>query len=820
MSKTNHSELIVHKFGGSNLAGAESYKTVAQRLSGHNEIIVVSATKGTTSALQNCLDLARQGQPFKTELQQLQQKHIVIIQALLDAEQARTLLSDLAGDFTRIHDLLHAISIIQHYSSEQQHTVIGFGEQWSAKILVGLLAPHHKTLYLNAASVLFTQKKRGNIYVDWQRSQQAINDFLAHKSFNQIVITGFLACDSNAKPVTLGRNCSDFSAAIFAKLFNAKKLIIWKDTDGIYSADPNQVHSAFPIEHLSYESALELAYFGAAVIHPKTIAPAMEQDIPIYIKNSVNPTAQGTVISSHRSTSTLNVQGITSISNIALISIEGTGLIGVCGTAARVFTALEKAEISVILISQASSEHSICFAVEADVADQAVTVITDSFEFEIAQQQVEQIVADNHCAILAVVGDNMVGTVGISGKLTSTLAKANINVKAIAQGSSERNISIVVAQAEINKALGAVHAGFYLSDKTLSIGIIGPGVVGKTLIKQIHEELDRLQQQYHLRLQVRGICNSSKMILSKNPLHLADWQAQLNQSSVNTDITEFVYHIIADDIPHAVIIDCSANENIANQYVDFVKKGAHIITPNKRANSGDYPYYKELKQVIRDTHHHYLYETTVCAGLPVITTLHDIIQTGDEILKIEGVVSGTLSYIFNQLSTGLPFSQVIKDAKSQGYTEPDPRDDLTGMDVARKMVILARELGHSVSLTDVNIESLVPEALSTCDVDTFLSKLPEFDAQITAKIHSIIKPNECAAYVGYITQDGHIDVGIKSYPATHPFAQLKGTDNILIFKTRRYFEQPLVIQGPGAGAEVTAAGVFADLLRLASYIAD
>ena len=546
----------------------------------------------------------------------------------------------------------------------------------------------------------------------------------------------------------------------------------------------------------------------------------MEQDIPIYIKNALNPSAKGTVISSQTAASPLSVQGITSISNIALISIEGTGLIGVCGTAARVFGALEHAGISVILISQASSEHSICLAVETKTADQAVKVLTEAFEFEIAQQHVERIVADKNCAILAVVGDNMVGTAGIASQLTSTLAKADISIKAIAQGSSERNISTVIAQAQISKALGAVHAGFYLSDKTLSIGIIGPGLVGSTLIQQIDNALKRLQQQHHLRLQVRGICNSSRMILSQNALDLSNWKTELNQSPVKTDLAAFTDHIVADDIPHAVIIDCSASQHIADQYIHFVEKGAHVITPNKRTNSGDYTYYQKLNRILRKKHRHYLYETTVCAGLPVITTLHDIIQTGDEILKVEGVVSGTLSYIFNQLATGLPFSQVIKDAKNKGYTEPDPRDDLAGMDVARKVVILARELGHPVNLENVTVENLVPETLRTCDVDTFLSRLPEFDDHIATTIQSKMKPDECAAYVGCITQDGHVTVGIQSYPASHPFAQLKGTDNILTFKTKRYCEQPLLIQGAGAGAEVTAAGVFADLLRLASYIAD
>jgi aspartokinase/homoserine dehydrogenase 1 len=810
----------VHKFGGSNLVAATDFTTVAKRLTGKNEVVVVSATRGTTAKLQHCLDVASQGESFKAGLQQLQHQHEAIIKSLLQGDDAQALLGGLQIDISQIHDVLHAISIIKNYSKQQQDNVLGFGEQWSAKILTGVLSLQSQAAYLNASTVLFTHKKHGMLCVDWVRAGSALDGFVKQTPFDQLVITGFIACDEAGKLITLGLNCSDFSAAIFAKLFQAKALIIWKDTDGIFSADPARVRSAFPLEHLSYASALELAYFGATVIHPKTIAPVMEDNIPIHIKNALNPDAKGTLISADVPASSLPIQGITSISDIALINIEGTGLIGVCSTAARVFGALAHVEISVILISQASSEHSICLAVQRDVADQAVKVLEDAFEFEIAQRQVERIEADKACAILAVVGDGMEGAVGVNSRLAATLAQANINLKAIAQGSSERNISVVVSDADIDKALRAVHAGFYLSNKTLSIGIIGPGVVGGELIQQINASLSRLHDDSQLSLQVRGICNSSKMILSDEALALSDWQMQLAQSDISMDANAFVEHVIADDIPHAVIIDCSANQGIADQYVDFVKKGGHIITPNKRAGSGDYAYYQSLKQALIKHHRHFLYETTVCAGLPVISTLGDIIQTGDEVLQIEGVVSGTISYIFSELLQGTPFSDVIIEAKRLGYTEPDPRDDLTGMDIARKVVILARELGLETTLEDVGITNLVPESLRDCDVESFLQELPKHDDAIASMIASKLKPGESPAYVGCIAEDGSVTVGIGSYPATHPFVRLQGADNILTIKTKRYFAQPLVIQGPGAGAAVTAAGVFADLLRLSSMITE
>ncbi len=430
------------------------------------------------------------------------------------------------------------------------------------------------------------------------------------------MVTGFLARDSKGKRVTLGRNGSDFSAAIFSKLMLAKELVIWKDVDGVFSADPSRVRQAFAIPYLSYESALELAYFGAKVIHPKTIAPAMELNIPIRIKNTLKPELPGTLISSDAPDSELAVQGLTSIDQVGLINIEGTGLVGVSGTSARVFTVLSKNHISVILISQASSEHSICFAVQLDEVDKALEVLVHAFEFEIKQHLVSRIFADKDCAILAAVGDGMVGSVGILSRFTGTLAKANVNVRAIAQGSSERNISIVVKSDDIDKALKAVHAGFYLSTKTLSIGIIGPGVVGATLIEQISDQLERLRSQHQVNLRVRGICNSKKMLFADEQIDLKNWAEDLEQSDQPTDLDAFAKHIVSDDMPHALIIDCSANQQVVDHYVGFIERGAHIITPNKRMNSGDYTKYKELKALANKKGRHYLYETTVCAGLP------------------------------------------------------------------------------------------------------------------------------------------------------------------------------------------------------------
>jgi len=817
------SQYIVHKFGGSNLVDANGFKEVVARLKGMDEVIIVSAVFGVTTSLQNLLDVAQYRGNFQIVLSEITDQHFKIIDALFLRGKTKThlLIEQVRADLVNIKDLLHATSLVEEYSEKVRAMVIGYGEKWSAKILTNLLNEEdkkRKAFYLDAIHMLRTHEKNDILCVDWESSKTKLINFLHNRSAGQLAITGFLACDEENRMITLGRNGSDYSAAIFAKLICSKKLFIWKDDEGVFSADPTRVKSAFPISHLSYESSLELAYFGASVIHPKTIAPAMELKISAYIKNVFNLNTVGTVISSKPSVSSLPVQGITSIDDIVLITIEGTGLIGLSSTVVRVFQVLQDLNVSVILISQASSEHSICFAVELSFSNTVVNALKNVFEFELKQGLIENIHLDKDSAILSVVGDGMVGTIGVASNLTTTLMNVNVNIKAIAQGSSERNISIVVARQDIHKALRAVHSGFYLSDKTLSIGIIGPGLIGSTLMSQIGEALQRLREQYHVQLLVRGICNSQKMLLSHKEIELKKWKRDFAKSQIKSDLEIFCRHIVADDVPHALIIDCTASSKVAREYKNFIRKGAHVITPNKHSGADDFFNYQNLKSLLREKKRHYLYETTVCAGLPVITTLHDIIQTGDEVLEIQGVVSGTLSYVFNQLAKGFLFSQVIKDAQRLGYTEPDPREDLSGMDVARKFVILARELGFSTELKEIEIDSLVPDALNEGGPDFFLQELSKFDQEIQKEVEKKVKKNEKGMYVGSIQSGGVVEVGIKSFPESHPFYRLTGTDNMLIFRTRRYNELPLVIQGPGAGAEVTAAGVFADLLRLVSFL--
>ncbi|HVV68270.1 MAG TPA: bifunctional aspartate kinase/homoserine dehydrogenase I [Gammaproteobacteria bacterium] len=809
----------VHKFGGSSLATAAHFRAVQNIVRGNRTAIVVSASAGITNQLQALLNLACQQQAYHEKLADIKQFQHDIIQHLLDADpQCQEMVSIINSDCDAIANLLRTTQLLGSYNTQVQDKVLGYGELWSAQILAALLNREAATLFIDASKILITYRKHKQQYIDWEHSQQLLDPLLQSADFQHLVITGFIATNAEHQFVTLGRNGSDYSAAIFARLLHAEKLIIWTDVDGIYSADPNKVRSAFPLPELSYEEALELAYFGAKVIHPQTIFPAINNNIPIYVKHSGNPLAPGTKISAKCQTTDYLVKGLSCIDDVALINIEGSGMVGVSGTATRVFQVLYQGGISVILISQASSEHSICFAVKQDQANQAQEFLQEQFQFEIGQQLIKGITIDKNCSVLAVVGDGMVGHQGVAGKLFNTLTKANVNIKAVAQGSSERNISVVVERLDIYKALRAVHSGFYLSSKTLSIGLIGPGQVGATLLQQIADTAPQLQHKRKVNLQVRGIIDSKKMLLADSNIDLKQWQSQRDSVATTANMEDFINHIAADDMPHAVIIDCTASAKIADLYPHFIARGLHIITPNKRANSGNFSFYQELHAFAQQKNRFYLYETTVCAGLPVIKTLQDIVATGDEVLSIQGVVSGTLSYIFSQLGMGQKFSSIVREAKRQGYTEPDPRDDLSGMDVARKFVCLARELGHNSTLESLSITSLVPAPLQQVSAEEFLERLPEFDEQIHASLEPMLARGEKPHYVGTIDANGSIHIAIAGFGQNHPFSRLQGTDNMLIFTTRRYQPQSLVIQGPGAGTEVTAAGIFADLLRLVTAL--
>ena len=816
----------IHKFGGSSLADADCFRRVAGLMLDRDDAcvgVVVSAMGGMTDALLSLVMHAeRDDETFNAELNAIGERYTETAQALLEGTALVGVLDAWSKDAEDIRDVLKAVALVKSAQQRSRDVVAGYGEIWSARMLAALLGQldsNRGGTWIDARQVITVAGTELGPTVQWARSQ-ANFDGLVAADFNGVAaITGFIASDEDGLQTTLGRNGSDYSAAIFAALSKADELSIWTDVDGVMSADPNRVPEARVIDQLTYNEAMELAYFGAKVIHPQTLGPAVDNDIPVIIRNSFNPDHPGSRIQAAPATEE-DIKGITAISGMALVNLEGSGMIGVPGTADRLFAALKEAGVSVTLISQASSEHSICIAVPQDLAQRARDVIRDAFAVELVSGQIQSVDVTDAQSIVAVVGDGMAGSPGVAGRFFGTLGRAGINIRAIAQGSSERNISAVVDSDESTRALRAAHSGFYLSSKTLSIGLIGAGNVGATLLQQIEKQSQRLVDDFNLDLRVRGIARSRSMLLGDRRVDLGSWKQAYEQHAVDLDLDAFEQHINADHLPHAVMIDCTADQSIADRYAGWLEHGIHVITPNKKAGSGPITEFRELRALGKHGSSHFFYETTVGAALPIISTLQDLIDTGDRVHSVQGIFSGTLAYLFNVYDGSTPFSEIVRTARDSGYTEPDPRDDLSGMDVARKLTILSREFGHELELGDFPVQSLVPEALRDCSIDEFLERLPEYDADMQAMYEEARANGKSLRYVGRLDEQGNAAVGVESVGAEHPFSHIALTDNIVQFETDRYSANPLVVQGPGAGPEVTAGGVFSDLLRLAKYVSE
>ena len=818
----------VHKFGGSSLADADCFRRVAGIVRDQpagNLGVVVSAVGGVTDMLFDLIERASRQQPVDDAMGALRRRHGELATDLLGEDAAAPFMEQFETDLNDIRRILEALALVKATSRRSQDMVSGFGELWSARLLSALLAVpgdgREDVLFLDARDVLLVESGEMGPVVVWGKTRENLGAALSTDFSGVAVITGYIARNPDGLQTTLGRNGSDYSASIFAALLAADAVHIWTDVDGVMSGDPRRVPEATVIDEISYNEAMELAYFGARVIHPQTMAPAVSHEIPIRIRSTFNPEHPGSRIITSPGRPATVVKGISGIDGVALVNLEGAGMIGVPGTADRLFGALRDAGVSVMLISQGSSEHSICFAVPEESADLVKTVVEDAFALELAQAQVQKVGITRGCGVLAVVGDGMAGTPGVAARFFGTLGKAGINVRAIAQGASERNISAVISSADMTRALRTVHASFYLSAKTVSIGLIGPGSVGSALLDQMAGEAARLREDFNLDLRVRGLGGSRRMVLDDRRVDLKDWRSALERGS-EMELARFVDHVQADHLPHTVLVDCTADPGIAAQYADWLKRGIHVITPNKRAHSDSMGYYRELKAICRSANSHFLYETTVGAGLPVIKTLRDLVETGDDIASISGIFSGTLAYLCNVFDATRPFSEIVRDARAQGYTEPDPRDDLSGMDVARKAVILAREAGLELELADIEVESLVPGELSSdavASVDEFLDRLAEFDASMAERFRAAEREDRVLRYVAEVDlSTGKASVSLQTYSRGHPFAGISLTDNVVQFVTRRYRDNPLIVRGPGAGPDVTAAGIFADILRLCSML--
>ena len=821
----NTASWVVHKFGGSSVADADCFRRVADIIESQPpgpQGIVLSACRGVTDALLKLVQLAEsQDDGYRAELAKLRARHAAIAESVLRPESARLFLAGFDRDCHDLEGILHTVRLTRAAARNVSDLIAGYGELWSTKLFHRFFEERGNrpgpVKWIDARTVLVVEWGPLGPAVQWSESHEKLAAAVGKGFEGTLIITGFVASDRRGVQTTLGRNGSDFSGSIFGALLEAREIHIWTDVDGVLSADPRRVPDATVIDSLSYNEAMELAYFGAKVIHPQTMAPAVGRDIPIWIRNTFAPQKKGTLICA-KPDSTMPVKGITTIESVALINLEGAGMIGVPGTAHRLFGALREEGVNVILISQGSSEHSICCAIPQDQSARAAAVVREAFARELKEGQIQNVDVGMDMAILAIVGDGMAGTPGVSAKVFNALGTASVNVRAIAQGASERNISVVIDGKDATKALRAAHASFYLSPHTLSIGIIGPGTVGRVLIEQLASQAARLSEKFKVNLRVRGILASKRMLLSDTGIDLSRWKELLETNAVPADLDRFVEHVRVDYLPHTVIIDCTASEAIGRRYQEWLARGIHIVTPNKKANSGDLDYYRSLHDTRRHSGAHYLYETTVGAGLPVVQTLRDLRDTGDDITSIEGIFSGTLAYLFNVYDGKTAFSDIVNDAKQRGYTEPDPRDDLSGTDVARKLIILGRESGLDLQLSDVQVESLVPAGLEKGTIEDFLTKLPKYDATMRDRYESAKSRGKVLRYVGRLTSDGKATVGLVELDGKHAFANIALTDNVVRFATRRYCNNPLIVQGPGAGPEVTAGGVFADLLRLAAYL--
>jgi bifunctional aspartokinase / homoserine dehydrogenase 1 len=812
--------IVAHKFGGSSLADAARIRHVAHLLQTRDEttqIVIVSAMQGVTDALIALTAAAAGKTAWRPQWESLRDKHITAADELL-ANRAVPVVDWLRQRFDDLADMLHAISVLGGAGREIADAISGLGEVWSANIVhayLGSIGADYALL--DARDVLVVRHEELGVAVDWDATAALLMPWRSRHAQARLIVTGYVARETNGRATVLGRNGSDYSGAIFAALFEAHELHIWTDVDGVLSADPRVEPEAVTLSAMTYEEACELAYFGAKVIHPQTMAPAISRGLPIYIRNTFKPEHKGTRID-EAGDDEGPVKGLTLAHDLAIVNVEGTGMIGVPGTAERVFAALRAAQVSVVMISQGSSEHSICSVVRAAQAQTAQAALEGAFARELAAGQINGIQLTGDIAVLAAVGNRMAGVPGVAARLFDAFARARVNIRAIAQGASERNISVAIGKHDATKALRAAHAAFYLSPQTISIGVIGPGKVGAALLDQIAAAAPRLKREANLDLRLRAIASSKILWLDERGDTANAWRTRIAANGIACDLAQLATHVRTDHLPHAVILDCSASNAVAEHYADWLAAGIHVITPNKQAGAGPFDRYRAIRSAATAGSARFRYEATVGAGLPVISTLRDLLDTGDELLSVEGIFSGTLAWLFNRYDGSTAFSDLVREAHRLGYTEPDPRDDLSGVDVARKLVILAREAGWELSLADVSVENLVPAPLREGTSAQFMASLNKLDEGIAQRFATAQANAHVLRYVARLDRNGGASVGLVELPRNHAFANIRLTDNIVQFSTKRYCDNPLVVQGPGAGPEVTAAGVFADLLRVAATL--
>lgn len=808
----------VLKFGGSSVANAVNINKVVaivqQALEKDRTVVVVSALGGVTDLLLQSGALAAAGdEQYKSVLQIIEQRHLEAVKALIPVSKQSSVLSWMKQRCNEIEDVCNGVFLLGELSARTKDRIAAFGELMSSHLIAARMS-ELGAVWKDSRELLLTDSNFGNAAVVRDITDHAIQQYFNSVNDQLFVVPGFIASNAQRQTSTLGRGGSDYTAAIFAAALDARVLEIWTDVSGMMTADPRLVPHAKALPHISYQEAMELSHFGAKVIYPPTIQPVMKKDIPVWVKNTFEPEAYGTLIEREVSLNGNHIRGIASINKITLLSLEGGGMVGIPGFSKRLFEALASEQINVILITQGSSEHSICVGIEDALAEKAKQVIDETFRFEIQSGKVDPLVIEKELAVVALVGDNMKSHPGVSGKMFGAMGRNGVNVRAIAQGSSERNITSVVAASDVRKAINVLHEEFFeTSYKQVNLFVAGTGNVGGKLIAQLQQQAQYLAETLRLQLRVIGMANSRKMVFKEEGVDLNKWKEVL-EAGEPMNLQSFVDQVKARNLRNSVFVDVTANDEVAKVYDQLLSKSISVVACNKVACSSVYPYYRKLKDLAREFNASFLFETNVGAGLPVIGTLNDLKRTGDVVNRIEAVLSGTLNFVFNHYNGERPFAEVVKQAQDEGYTEPDPRLDLSGTDVMRKIMILARESGEQLEMEDITNKSFMPASCMQGSVADFYKEMANQEAHFKALYQDAAKEGKKLKFVASFN-NGKASVGLQHIGPEHNLYHLYGKDNVVLFYTNRYPDQPMVIKGAGAGAEVTASGVFADILRAA-----
>jgi aspartokinase/homoserine dehydrogenase 1 len=810
----------VIKFGGSSVASAQNINKVVDivknKINSQKIAVVVSALGGITDLLLQCAHLAAtNNESYKGALQEIELRHLNTVKELLPVTQQSSVLSAVKKMCNEIEDICNGIFLLGELSDRTKDKIVSYGELLSSQIIAAKLKSAEADVqWKDCRELIFTNSNFGAALVDFVKTDKAIGEYFSSATATLFILPGFISADANGSTTTLGRGGSDYTAAIIAGAVNASVLEIWTDVSGMMTADPRIVTNIKLIPQISYQEAMELSHFGAKVIYPPTIQPVMSKNIPVWIKNTFAPQDEGTVIQNESMKNGNAIRGISSINKISLLSLEGSGMVGIPGFSKRLFEALANNKINVILITQSSSEHSICVAVETTNAAAAKQAVDTAFAYEIETKKVEPLIVENDLAIVALVGDNMKSHTGIAGKMFSAMGKNGVNIRAIAQGSSERNISSVIASEDVSKAVNVLHEAFFETTyKQVNLFIAGAGNVGSKLLAQLNQQLEYLKNSNRLNIKIVGLANSKKALLNDEGIDLNNWKELLADAPANT-IEGYIDTIIAKNLRNTIFVDVTASDMVATCYNKLLQKTIAVVACNKVACSSAYSYYQQLKESAREFNAKFLFETNVGAGLPIIGTLNDLISSGDKINKMQAVLSGTLNFVFNNYDGKKSFASVVKQAQAEGYTEPDPRLDLSGKDVMRKIMILARESGEKIEMDDIANNSFMPESCMQGSVENFYSEMEKQEAHFKAIYEAAAANGNKLKFVATF-ENGKAAVGLQHINPEHDFYHLYGKDNIVLFYTNRYPEQPMVVKGAGAGAEVTASGVFADIIRAA-----